>query len=305
MAKQRFISVKSPAEGLAAIQAADVTDNYRKALRWRPRHKRAVLVPCAGTKPFPEAPSHEHGYLPALEGKDVDIWVVSEPLGIVPYSWSERWPQNSYDFPPKHLKGRAHDVLSGRVASWIKRVAPKYDKITLALPLHHRRLWDKGLEMAGGTATPLRYVGISDCREDGACPETHFRATSPAYKKYLRARANPRGSGMWFWTDCVGMPDAPGAGAGEFVRAIIDHPADRRISFRQFTRLVDLDSFPGDHPARYRWSAPDNWAISFHRSALPSGAPVAYFKWSGIEHFFVDDDFNLQLEQDSLRDASA
>jgi hypothetical protein len=46
----------------------------------------------------------------------------------------------------------------------------------------------------------------------------------------------------------------------------------------------------------YRISAPSNWAISFHRSALPSGAPVYYFVWSGVEHFFVDEDVNVERE---------
>lgn len=187
----RRFDVRSPAQGLRAIQHPAITQNYEKALRVKPKHKKAVLVPCAGTKPFPDSPSHKHGYLPALEGKKVDVYVVSEPLGVVPYSWSRRYPQESYDFPPHHLRGRAHDVLAGRVTSWLKRVGPKYSKITLALPAHHMRLVDKALDMLGYEPTKIVYAGIGDCLDAGACPPGSVRPTTHSYRKFLKARANP------------------------------------------------------------------------------------------------------------------
>ena len=98
-----------------------------------------------------------------------------------------------------------------------------------------------------------------------------------------------------FWTDCVGMPG--GRRAGEIVRAIVDHPEQKQITYATFARHADLDQLrEWDHPAMYRISAPDNWAISFHRSRLPSGQPTYYFKWSGIEHFFVEEEPDLDLE---------
>jgi excisionase family DNA binding protein len=183
--------VRSPEQGLRVIKHKDITTNYEKALRWKPKHKRAVLVPCAQTKPFPDAPSHVHGYLKALEGKKVDVWVVSEPLGVVPYEWSRRYPANDYDYPPRFLTGRAHDVLAGRVTRWLNEVARKYELVVLALPAHHMRLVEKALHMLGEDPTNLVFAGIGDCLDDGACPPGHYRATSEAYRGYLRARANP------------------------------------------------------------------------------------------------------------------
>ena len=95
------LKATSPASGLKLLHHPDIVSNWKKSLKVRKKHPNAALIPCAATKPFPEAPSHRHGYLEALEGKDVDIYVVSEPLGIVPYSWSEKYPNNAYDFPPK------------------------------------------------------------------------------------------------------------------------------------------------------------------------------------------------------------
>lgn len=183
--------VRSPKQGLKTIKHADITKNFEKALRFKPKHRRAVLVPCAQTKPFPDAPSHRDGYLKALKGKKVDVFVVSEPLGVVPYAWSREYPNAHYDFPPHHLRGQAHDLLARRVAQWLDVVGRKYDQITLALPAHHMDLVEEALDRVGDDPTVLVYAGITDCLDRGACPPGHYRPTSQAYRKFLRARANP------------------------------------------------------------------------------------------------------------------
>jgi hypothetical protein len=184
----RRFDVRSPAQGLKVIKHPAITSNWKKALRWKPKSRKAVLIPCAGTKPFPDAPSHAQGYLAALEGKDVDVWVVSEPLGVVPYAWSRRYPQAHYDFPPKHLRGEAFELLAERIARWFEVVAPKYSKVTLALPEHHSRLVNRALELH---PHKVSRAGIGECLKAGACPTGHYRATSHAYRGYLRRRANP------------------------------------------------------------------------------------------------------------------
>jgi transcriptional regulator with XRE-family HTH domain len=183
--------VRSPTQGLRAIQHPVITENYKRALRVKPKHKKAVLVPCAGTKPFPEAPSHKHGYLKGLKGKDLDVYVVSEPLGVVPYSWSRKYPQESYDFPPRHLKGHGRDLLVDRIAAWFCAVAPKYKKVYLALPAHHRRLVLHALEQLDYPPTEIKDVGLGACLKSGACPPGNVRPTTGAYRKFLRRRANP------------------------------------------------------------------------------------------------------------------
>ena len=186
----RFL-VKSPAQGLKTIQHPEITANFKKALRWKPKHKEAVLVPCAGTKPFPESPSHKSGYLKALEDKQADLWVVSEPLGVVPYEWSYDFPQADYDFPPQFLTGPGHDLLAERIATWIEKVGSKYKRVTLALPGHHMKLVKKALAMAKKKPKKIVYAGIGDCLDSGACPEGHYRSTTNAYRGFLKRRANP------------------------------------------------------------------------------------------------------------------
>lgn len=181
-AHERFV-VRSVRQGLNLIRHPAIEENFAKALRWRPRNRIAVLVPCAGTKPFPAAPSHSAGYLPALEGKKVDVWVVSEPLGVVPYAWSERWPNDAYDYPPRFLRGEAWDALSERVAEWLEKLAPKYKKVYAALPGHHERLLRSALEIHN--PGNVFDAGHGQCLESGACPPGHGRATSKRYRRYL------------------------------------------------------------------------------------------------------------------------
>lgn len=84
---------------------------------------------------------------------------------------------------------------------------------------------------------------------------------------------------------------------GDLVRFITDDSRCTQISYRTFTRHVDLSPLRQQkHPAAWRISAPTNWAVSFWRSVFPSGAPVYYFDWSRIEHFFIDRHINYTQE---------
>ena len=177
--KPKFV-VRNINQGLQVIKHPDITSNWRKSLRIKPTQKTAVLIPCASTKPFPNAPSHKHGYLEALKGKSVDIYVVSEPLGIVPYSWSKQYPNNAYDFPPKYLKGDARSLLINRFRKWDEKVGHKYKKIYLALPNHHMNLI-KDADINGID------VSISVCRQK-SCSQNTFRATSDDYINFLRKK---------------------------------------------------------------------------------------------------------------------
>ena len=187
--KEHF-SVRSPEAGYRLIAGPIYTQNHAKALRVTPTHRVAVLLPCAGTKPFSTAPSHAHGYIPALEGLDVDRYVVAEPLGIIPWAWENTWPNNAYDFPPDQLRGRGRELLIQRIREWLEAMGPKYDTLILALPGHHGRLVH---EAAEGLDLPLRDASIHACRtpEGGAgrsgCGTRVHRATSGEYKRYLRS----------------------------------------------------------------------------------------------------------------------
>ncbi len=190
MNKKPAFVVRSPAQGLKVINHPDIVANFDKALKRAPKHKVAVLVPCAATKPFPDAPSHKSGYLAALAGKKVDKHVVSEPLGVVPYEWSRKYPNDSYDFPPEYLKGSPFDALAKRIGKWFDVVGKKYDRIYCALPAHHSRLVKAALK--GKKTSHITWVGQRQCLDTNVCATGEYRATTHSYRGFLKK--NVRGA---------------------------------------------------------------------------------------------------------------
>jgi len=185
MAVAKSLKVTGSRSALRALRHRAVVDQRKRSLRRRRRNAVAVLIPCAQEKPYRESRSHADGYLPALEDKNVDVWVVSEPMGVIPYEWSDEYPNDSYDFAPKHVKGEARRILVERIAAWLDRFGDGYDEIYLALSGHHMAMV---LDAASQTeADPELFdASISACRELGYCPKTHYRPTSTAYVDYLR-----------------------------------------------------------------------------------------------------------------------
>ena len=190
MSKKPAFVVRSPAQGLKVINHPDIAANFDRALKRTPKHSVAVLVPCAATKPFPDAPSHKSGYLDALAGKKVDKHVVSEPLGVVPYEWSRKYPNDSYDFPPEYLKDAAFDALAKRIGKWFDVVGKKYDRIYCALPAHHSRLVKAALR--GKKTSHITWVGQRQCLDKNVCAEGEYRATTHSYRGFLKK--NVRGA---------------------------------------------------------------------------------------------------------------
>lgn len=266
--------VRSQKQGAALITHPEITANHRKALKIKPKHQTAVLVPCAGTKPFPESPSHKHGYLPALAGQKVDTYVVSEPLGVVPYAWSDTYPNNAYDFPPEHLKGRAFDLLVTRVGEWLDRVGSKYQRIVLALPAHHMRLVKKALV---GRDLPIEEAGVGACKTDGACGSNVYRATHAGYSGWLGQRVAGSASRWWSWDEAWWKgPSKPVFIDGEGGRiyavgqrmvlvfnsdlARADFDPDWRWTFKITHNKIDTLRMTSKMRARYRRGFPDQSA---------------------------------------------
>lgn len=180
------LRVRGQKSALRALRHRAVVKQHKLSLQRRRRHDVAVLIPCSGTKPYRESPSHADGYCPALEGKDVDVWVVSEPMGVIPYDWTDRYPNESYEFAPKYLKGKARELLVDRIGAWLERIGRRYDEVYLALTSHHMGLVCEAAADVDDEDLELIDASIGACRELGYCPKTHYRPTSSAYVDYLR-----------------------------------------------------------------------------------------------------------------------
>ena len=95
--------VTSFKEGLEIWNHPDVLGFYNeKAMKWTPQNDTAVFLPCAAHKPYFHSQSHSQGYLKALVPyfDQIDINVISEPMGVVPYCYADTYPIDSYEYNP-------------------------------------------------------------------------------------------------------------------------------------------------------------------------------------------------------------
>jgi len=108
---------------------------------------------------------------------------------------------------------------------------------------------------------------------------------------------NPASRDHKFWATCEMLSPYPRA--YEVMQFITSN--QKPITYPTFARKADLSELRAmDHPSLYRISSPSNWAISFHKSRTPSGIPVYYYRWSGIEHMFTPDEPDMNNEARAL-----
>ena len=154
----RNLTVKSFREGLEIWNLEPVKNFFfKKSLRWVPRNRVTVFIPCSAWKPYPYSQSHKYGYLKALRPalEKIDLFVVSEPMGIVPYCYSDEYPVDSYEYDPYEffigklrnpLVRKSLEVFIDRLAMWIKEYHHKYEKQILILPKSwHLKVFKKAL----------------------------------------------------------------------------------------------------------------------------------------------------------------
>ena len=89
----------------------------------------------------------------------IDLFVVSEPMGIVPYCYSNEYPVDSYDYNPykffigklNHAQARESlKIFTDRVALWIAEYHHKYERRILILPKSwHLKVYTKALSKLG------------------------------------------------------------------------------------------------------------------------------------------------------------
>lgn len=165
-----------------------------------------------------------------------------------------------------------------RAVLWLR---PEHREGLLAHEVGH--VLDPEADEDGADAAARRVIGV-DIGYDNRWPGKGLQIA--------RRQANPPPKGYSFWRACTDFQEPRG---GHLVQYIKEH--GKPISYTTFARHADLAPLrAAGHPAMYRISRPDNWAIAFYRSRLPSGMPVYFFDWSRIEHVFVPSEVDLERE---------
>ena len=122
--------------------------------------KIALFTPCSNIKPIPR--SFMNRKIDAILRKYgisiiVDRYIVSEPLGIIPYSQAYLFPAAHYDYPPDKLTAREKELYINIVASVLKKISKHYDFIIYSLPRKHKEIFEQALDYVGGEAIYVPY----------------------------------------------------------------------------------------------------------------------------------------------------
>jgi len=101
----------------------------------------------------------------------LDLFVVSEPLAIVPYCYSDEYPVKSYDYDPyKYFIGKlsnplakqALNIFIGRLSKWITKYNSHYSKKILILPKSwHLKVFLKALKNTKIPTNEYKIISLS------------------------------------------------------------------------------------------------------------------------------------------------
>lgn len=120
----------------------------------------ALFTPCSRIKPIPK--SFMNRKIDAILRKYglsvmVDRYIVSEPLGIIPYSQAYLFPAAHYDYPPDKLTAKEKELYVNIVADVLGRINKYYDLIVYSLPRKHKEIFEQALNHIGGEAIYIPY----------------------------------------------------------------------------------------------------------------------------------------------------
>jgi predicted RNA-binding protein len=90
----------------------------------------------------------------------IDLFVVSEPMTIVPYFYSDEYPIAHYDFNPyKFDSPAARSIFMDRLGAWVGKYHFQYENKIMLLTWQYRQ---KFLEMLKHIRVPrTEYVEVS------------------------------------------------------------------------------------------------------------------------------------------------
>jgi len=126
------LTVHSPEDGIAIWNHRDVLSFFTNtALKVTPQSQIAIFLPCAVEKPYCVSQSHRT-YFYAMRDllDDLDLYVLSEPMTIVPYQHCDEYPVACYDFPPKPtiLTDTSDKIFRSRLSTWLGIFLPHYEQ---------------------------------------------------------------------------------------------------------------------------------------------------------------------------------
>ncbi len=109
--------------------------------RFRPEKRRyCLLLPCTSIKPYRLSATHRvaEARLEALGiSTETSVYVVSEPMALVPRELDVYYPFANYEYPPEELTYVYRRKLVKIISQVLKKIVEAHRRIVAVLPRHH------------------------------------------------------------------------------------------------------------------------------------------------------------------------
>lgn len=136
---------------LGSFFAKDVKEYHNFIINdWEPPQSPiSLFLPCSNNKPI--SSSFMQKKIRSIVrnmglDEDVSIFIVSEPLGIIPQSFELFYPAAHYDFPPEKVQhGKNYEKYRDIVKEGIKKITAKSERYIYSLPKTHKEVFEDSL----------------------------------------------------------------------------------------------------------------------------------------------------------------
>ncbi len=111
----------------------------------------ALILPCSSVKPYRLSPTHqivEKRLSNSYAHNKIQVYVLSEPMILVPRELDIYYPFANYDYPPKELDQKHRNMFIEILSNVLKKL--EYHKHIVAfLPKHHMNILQNALYGCG------------------------------------------------------------------------------------------------------------------------------------------------------------
>jgi len=109
----------------------------------------SLLLSCTPHKPYSE--SFMHKKIKGLLEKNnfdskIQEYIIGEPLTVCPREWENKYPADSYEFPPDELGEDGKKIFIKRLKPFLKKLKSNYDETVVFVSNHYRDIINEANE---------------------------------------------------------------------------------------------------------------------------------------------------------------
>jgi len=169
LSPQSDLTVRTPQDGVTIWNHKDVESFFNdRVMKWKPQSGVAAFLPCAVEKPYCISRSHKT-YLYALREwiDGLDVYVLSEPMTVVPYELCDEYPAANYDYDPRLETEASKEIFASRLSPWLSEFLPHYERRVMIYRnsiagRHYRHVFATSLDLCEASDKDFDEIACED-----------------------------------------------------------------------------------------------------------------------------------------------